>query len=89
MNKCTQCYSYAINPTSHGRDGTDTDLCDVCYWRKRAEGVTATQLRVLRIAYGALGDCLPCYDPECKASQVVSVQVAFDAIRAAFPKDFK
>ena len=21
----------------HGRDGSDPDLCDVCYWRKRAE----------------------------------------------------
>ena len=21
----------------HGRDGTDAELCDVCYWRKRAE----------------------------------------------------
>ena len=27
----------AINPASHGRDKTDLDLCDVCYWRKRAE----------------------------------------------------
>ncbi len=28
----------AINPRLHGREkDTDLDLCDVCYWRKRAE----------------------------------------------------
>ncbi|MDR0274106.1 MAG: hypothetical protein LBI48_01960 [Burkholderiaceae bacterium] len=35
---CTRCGSHAINPNSHGRQpGIDLDLCDVCYWRKRAE----------------------------------------------------
>ena len=34
---CTRCRSYAINHHLHGRDGSDGDLCDVCYWRKRAE----------------------------------------------------
>jgi len=34
---CKTCYSYAINPHTHGREaGVDLDLCDVCYWRKRA-----------------------------------------------------
>ena len=38
MNKCKSCGSYAINPKLHGRDGkSDLDLCDVCYWRKRAD----------------------------------------------------
>ena len=37
MKSCILCKSYAINPSQHGRDGTDNDLCDVCYWRKRAE----------------------------------------------------
>lgn len=38
MNRCERCGSYAINPASHGRDpNVDLDLCDVCYWRKRAE----------------------------------------------------
>ena len=32
-----KCGSYAINKYSHGRDGSDDDMCDVCYWRKRAE----------------------------------------------------
>lgn len=35
------CGSYAINPGQSGRDNTsDLDLCDVCYWRKRAESAT-------------------------------------------------
>lgn len=39
--KCKRCFSYAINPHMNGRDKTDLDLCDVCYWRKRAELVPA------------------------------------------------
>lgn len=38
-NQCKICGSYAINPEEHGREaGKDLDLCDVCYWRKRAQG---------------------------------------------------
>lgn len=37
MIACKQCGSYAINLHLHGRDNKDTDFCDVCYWRKRAE----------------------------------------------------
>ena len=37
MRFCKTCGSYAINPGKHGRDDMDLDLCDVCYWRKRAE----------------------------------------------------
>jgi hypothetical protein len=38
MNQCSRCKSYQINEHIHGRiKGTDVDLCDVCYWRKRAE----------------------------------------------------
>lgn len=33
---CSDCGSYAINHHCHGRDGSDGNLCDVCYWRKRA-----------------------------------------------------
>lgn len=36
MSNCNLCGSYAINPHLHGRDKKDKDLCDVCYWRKRA-----------------------------------------------------
>ncbi len=35
--KCSQCPSYAINPHLHGRGDDRLDLCDVCYWRNRAE----------------------------------------------------
>ena len=37
MPKCKNCGSYAINHHAHGRDGSDGHLCDVCYWRSRAE----------------------------------------------------
>ena len=36
-NRCTRCGSYAINHHSHGRDGSEPGLCDVCYWRARSE----------------------------------------------------
>lgn len=41
MPRCVTpgCGSYAINHDAHGRDGSDGDLCDVCYWRKRARGL--------------------------------------------------
>ena len=41
-SRCTRqgCGSHAINPSQCGRDDTsDLDLCDMCYWRKRAESV--------------------------------------------------
>ena len=37
MKQCIRCRSWAINHHAHDRDGSDGDLCDVCYWRKRAE----------------------------------------------------
>jgi len=37
MEKCKRCYSYAVNHHCRGRYGSDPDLCDVRYWRKRAE----------------------------------------------------
>lgn len=40
--KC-KCGSYAINPHLHGRDNTNLDLCDVCYWRKRANSLKAVE----------------------------------------------
>ena len=37
MTECKRCGSMAINQLQHGRTfGVDPDLCDVCYWRKRA-----------------------------------------------------
>jgi hypothetical protein len=41
VRRCTRCRSGAINPSDHGRtEGADLDLCDVCYWRKRAESAS-------------------------------------------------
>lgn len=38
--KCVMCGSHAINPGLHGRiEGLQTDLCDVCYWRIRADNL--------------------------------------------------
>lgn len=34
---CKSCGSCAINHHLHGRDGSRPDLCDVCYWRAKAE----------------------------------------------------
>ncbi len=42
MQQC-KCGSYAINQALHGRDTTDLDLCDVCYWRKRANYINPEQ----------------------------------------------
>ena len=64
MMQCSRCKSFGINPHLHGREvGVDLDLCDVCYWRKRAEGTesileiaekglerAAQQLEQLRVA---------------------------------------
>ena len=38
MSVCIcKCGSYAINPGKHGRGREKLHLCDVCYWRERAE----------------------------------------------------
>ena len=36
MEKCIDCGSFAINHHLYGRQQDEfTDLCDVCYWRKK------------------------------------------------------
>ena len=51
MSQCSQCYSYAINPGHSGRDRkSDVDLCDVCYWRKRADELSDAKAE--RARYG-------------------------------------
>lgn len=42
---CKICGSYAINHHNHGRDGSDPDLCDVCFWETRAKEL-AEQARI-------------------------------------------
>jgi hypothetical protein len=44
MNQCKKCRSYAINIGKRGRDDSDTDLCDVCYWRTRADRLQSALL---------------------------------------------
>ena len=48
--KC-KCGSYAINPHLYGRDNTDQNLCDICYWRKRANNLQQlkTEIRAMCI----------------------------------------
>ena len=66
--KCNQCGSHAINDNLHGRQrGIDLDLCDVCYWRFRAEerlsevkklkDVIAIMCRRCRVGIKKCGKC--------------------------------
>lgn len=47
--RCKRCGSYAINHNLHGRDGSGKDLCDVCYWREKAEGSLSIEKMGARI----------------------------------------
>ena len=47
--KCKRCGSHAINHHLHDRDGSGPDLCDVCYWRDRAERAEVWQLFAMRL----------------------------------------
>ena len=55
MSRCIRCGSYAINHHSHARDGSDVDLCDVCYWRKRAQLPSQGGESVEVVGYGCEG----------------------------------
>ena len=44
---CKNCGSFAINHYKHGRDGSDVDLCDVCFWRKRANAEAVNRVAKL------------------------------------------
>ena len=65
MSKCENCGSYAINHHAHGRDGSDGHLCDVCYWRRRAEQhvarepLTDEQIAAAMTGYGPVGIGFP------------------------------
>jgi len=41
MIPCKHCRSYAINLNKSGRDDSEPDVCDVCYWRLKAVGLQA------------------------------------------------
>jgi hypothetical protein len=45
---CKRCGSLAINPHLHGRvKGVDLELCDVCYWRKRADDNSTCKMSLI------------------------------------------
>lgn len=86
MAQCKRCGSMAINPKSHGRDDTDLDLCDVCFWRKRAEASTkiylvqtfAPDCHILEGAYTTIekaNECLEDLDCNVWAAGVQEVKL--------------
>ena len=59
MKECNRCGSYAVNPGRSGRDETsDLDLCDVCYWRKRAEQAAEIEREACAAIAAKAGDDL-------------------------------
>ena len=81
--QCTRCRSHAINPHLHGRDFSDLSLCDVCYWRKRAESTPpqpdrAVMQQALEALVKARFDSL-----NMSLADMREVNSAADALRAA------
>ena len=70
MGKCIKCGSYAINHGLHGRDGIDPDLCDVCYWRKRADDA-ADEIDRLRECLRNIRNFTGPYHPFAKTIEVL------------------
>ena len=71
---CNRCGSWAINHGHHGRDGSEPNLCDVCYWRQRCEQCTASNAaKVAEIARlrEALIDCIPALEIGLEAAGVI------------------
>lgn len=70
MKTCRICGSHGINMHLHGRDGvSDPDLCDVCYWHKRAD-VLSTTIQALR--------GIVTHDSETKADFIARVRDILD-----------
>ena len=70
MAHCKKCGSFAINHGSHGRDGSEPDLCDVCYWRKRADVMAALIRELVSVIT---------HDGETKAEFVARVRAILGA----------
>ena len=92
---CSECGSFAINHQCHGRDGSDGHLCDVCYWRKRAEvkQANATLIAAAPELLAALEAVIEWYDMEADHSiepdfykRMASCQVSEDMAREAIAK---
>ena len=72
---CKICGSNAINPHLYGRNNTDLDLCDVCYWKKRADlKASALELALLILWELEPGDSRAVSD-EFVAMSVISCDV--------------
>ena len=70
MAQCKKCGSFAINHGIHGRDGSDPGLCDVCYWRKRADVMAALIRELVSVVT---------HDGETKAEFVARVRAILGA----------
>lgn len=72
---CKRCGSWAINHGHHGRDGSDPELCDVCYWRKRTEAKDAElagYVEANRHMKGELDDALEDARKYCEAKREIA-----------------
>lgn len=83
MMQCKRCGSWAINHNSHGRCGSDPRLCDVCYWRKRAEEDAADATRYRQFFVSGLPITFESVEYRSKAD----LDAAMDAARATHGKD--
>jgi hypothetical protein len=68
MSLACKCGSYAINLHRHGRDLTDTESCDVCYWRHRAEAAVEAEREACAVVCENLATS--CDDPDVCAAAI-------------------
>lgn len=72
---CKRCGSWAINHEHHGRDGSEPNLCDVCYWRNRTEAKDAElagYVEANRHMKGELDDALEDARKYCEAKREIA-----------------
>lgn len=92
IKKCKVCGSFAINHHLHGRDGSDDELCDVCFWVKRAK--SHDELVQMLAVMAELVGKMNCYCHQAGASAnknsenpveswMAEADEALDAIRSA------
>lgn len=80
---CENCGSHAINHHCHGRDGSDGHLCDVCYWRKRAQRKPLTAVQVQNLVVGVCDSIYPQDDAAYSQADSVFYCAFAHAIEAA------
>lgn len=92
IKKCKVCGSFAINHHLHGRDGSDDELCDVCFWVKRAKSHDEL-VQMNQELLAALESVIEWYDMEADHSiepdfykRVAACQVSEDMAREAIAK---